>query len=346
MGAQRTCGRPSLEEHFTAYMKTKHAAQHIEHTSEQKPVDTASPIPTKTTRDPISHHSTHCKPIDSAIGSPEAPASTKSTDSDSQTHPGARPSTDSSFKAPTPLRNYREEPKLWEDWSHEGGKAGKAIADWKEKFVPLIHDVTKAMTIQERTEFFDQLTEDDEDRYLQPLACYYTVYPDHIPDRDLNEKQVNKIEDGTNDLPPRIAAAQKRVFARHFDGEWNWDPERPIITLEPDLGPRDEASPDEELGICQHCISQTRKGKAMKIVKPVMIPVRAIQRKLSKSVRVESQAGSSVASRETSDDEESSETSSGSKHSKPRDVTETGVGRRRPMSVPRRRRGKESGADR
>lgn len=339
MGEQRPCARPSLEEHYTAYMRTKRAAQHIEHTSKGGIVHDASEEPVKTVRDFISHPSTDFKAVDSVMEN-STPAFTKSQDSDTQ--PGARSSTDSTFKPPTPLRNYRAEPKLWVDYDHRGGRAGKAIAEWKEKFVPLIHDVTKDMTIEERTEFFDRLIKEDEDRYLQPLATYYTFYPEHIPERELSVQQKCKLEEGMKELPPKMGTRQRRTFQRYFDGDWSWDPNRPAVNLEPDLGPRNERTPDNDFAICQHCISQARKEKAKKILKPVMTPVLAIHRRFSKSVEVRAGEGqSSEVLREMSDDDELSEGSS-EKESKPRDVTETGLGMRRPMSMPaRRRRGKE-----
>ncbi|EME43200.1 hypothetical protein DOTSEDRAFT_72548 [Dothistroma septosporum NZE10] len=339
MGGQRICGRPSLEGHFTAHMRTKHTIQHIEHTLKRDSVDNASEQSAKkTTRGTTSHSSTGSKPVDSVMGK-STTASTTSTDSSESQHLVARSSTDSILKAPTQLRSYREEPRLWIDFEHEGGKAGKAIAKWKEGFVPLIHEVTEDMTAHERTELFDKLIVEDTDRYLQPLGTYYTFYPEHIPDRETSEKQQRQIDVGMNDLSPQKAAARRRTFQKYFNGDWSWDPYRLRVEFEPDLGPRDELTPDDELETCQHCISQTRKGKAKKMVRPVMGPFLAIQRRISKSVRLDSH--SSEVSREDAYDEGSRE---GSNDAKPRNVTETGVGMRTPMSGPRSRRRREANA--
>lgn len=172
----------------------------------------------------------------------------------------------SSFKPPTPIRSYRDHPRLWVD---DGPEAGKEIAEWRQKFVPFFEEQTKNMTTSERTRFFDKHVEHDEERYCQPIAAYYGAHPEHLPERPVDPRRQKKIDTADSESP-KWDMMQQKCF-----GFWNnWEPR--ATDLEPQVGPRGETTPDEKISAteCKHCVKEAKKQKSL---------VRKVFRKFSTS---------------------------------------------------------------
>ncbi|KAF2170874.1 hypothetical protein M409DRAFT_51121 [Zasmidium cellare ATCC 36951] len=159
----------------------------------------------------------------------------------------------SSFKPSTPIRTYREHPRLWIE---DGPGAGKAIAEWRQKFVPIFEEQTKDMTMEERTKAFDKMVKEDEDRYCQALATYYSVHPEHLPEREVDPKTQKKIDVGFTESP-KYDMMQQKCF-----GDWdNWGPRTTDLT--PEVGPKNEPTPDDPIPECEHCAKEAKKARSL-----------------------------------------------------------------------------------
>lgn len=279
--------------------------------------------------------------------SKQPPDLPKSKDFAPQTPETSRPASNASsnFKPPTPVRNYREHPRLWVD---DGPEAGQATAEWRRKFVPVLEDQTEGMTVEERTKFFDKLVRDNEDRYVQPIATYYTVHPEHLPERELDHKTAKRIDEGMK-TSPKVDMAQQKCF-----GTWNnWGPSTSEVVSE--VGPKNEPSPDEEPAECEHCIKEAKKARSLihKVLAPVrrkfstshdhhhhLVPVsrRATESNADKPTDLAMSQSKTSTNDEEQDKEGRHSGSGSSSDGKEREaLTETGVGMTKAISVPKKR---------
>lgn len=218
----------------------------LENENTLKPVDT--PLQNSTSSTPAEPATpTSDQPLDQPKAKDFAVNSTKAS------RPATSSSSSSHFKPPTPVRTYREHPRIW---ITDGPEAGKCVAEWRKNYVPIFEDSTKTMTIEERAKFFDALVKEDEERYCQALATYYTVHPEHIPEREPHPKTLKKIEEGMKSSP-KYDMAQQKCF-----GDWNsWGARTTEVV--PEVGPKDEETPDEEVPECEHCVKEAKKSKSL-----------------------------------------------------------------------------------
>ncbi|KAK4501526.1 hypothetical protein PRZ48_007335 [Zasmidium cellare] len=280
-----------------------------------KPVDT--PLQANTPADPATP--TSDQPTKSL------PGQSKSQDFAAKRSQNSRPPTTysqaSSYKPSTPIRTYRDHPRLWIE---DGPGAGKAIAEWRMKFVPIFEEQTKDMTIEERTKAFDKMVKDDEDRYCQALATYYTVHPEHLPEREVDPRTQKKIDIGFSESP-KYDMMQQKCF-----GDWNnWGPR--TTDLEPEIGPKNEASPDSDIPECEHCVKEAKKARSL--VKKVFSKITPSKEKPTRTATVDSSKHPNVAvsvpEASPPDEHERGSDHSGSwsdDHKQREALTETGLG--------------------
>lgn len=255
-------------------LRTKSTALHIE--------DTTTSLTRELTKDSqkVLSTVTEIQAIDTPMACSNAPSSIASHKSDMSDdsseldlererqplEPILSPDPNKPSRAPSPIRGYREEPRLWVD---DGPEAGKATAEWKEKFIPLLHEHTANMSVDERTKFFDELVEDDKERYLPPIATYYFENRDQIPERKLSDRAQKKVDLGFRPDNSRIQSRQWNVFRG-----WDWYPDAPKVVVEERVGPKNETIPGE-IPECEHCIKKEKRSKMRKRASTIFAPVTA-----------------------------------------------------------------------
>jgi hypothetical protein len=139
----------------------------------------------------------------------------------------------------------------------DGKTNAERLAANRLQSAAIVHEKTQGMTRDERAAWMDRQCDSHTSAGVtctQVFACYYTLYPEHIPDRAPDPKATEQMEKNWTETAA-VRSRQQGIFGAawcDFSVDGNLFDRPPRHPVRAPAGPKGEAVPGDETH-CLHC---------------------------------------------------------------------------------------------